>query len=75
MRGKKFAVLSSVAALFVSGGLPSGTSVTLTAAAAGGAVLSAGCSGSAERSDTRQDARTEARTSARADERVEERRD
>jgi hypothetical protein len=72
MRGKKFAVLSSVAALFVSGGLPSGTSVMLTAtAAAGGAVLVAGCAGSGERSDTRQDARTSTRT----EDRVEDRRD
>jgi len=75
MRGKQIAVLSSVAALFVSGGLPSATSLTLTAAAAGGAALVGGCSGSGERSDTRQDARTESRTSARTDERAEDRRD
>ena len=65
MRGKKIAVLSSVAALLISAWLP-------MLMVAGGTALVVGCSSG---SDTRQDARTEARTSERAEQRVEERHD
>ena len=69
MRGKRFAAVSSVAAMLVAGGLPSGGTLTTLAVAGVGSVALVGCS--ADRSDTRQDARTSERT----EQRVEDRRD
>jgi len=70
MRGKNIAVLSSSAAMLVSGwmSISAGTLTTLVVAG-GGATFVIGCS--ADRSDSRQDARTGART----EQRVEDRRD
>ena len=72
LRGKNIAILSSGAALLISGWMPIGAGTLTALTVAGGAAMVGGCSG---KSDTRTDARTEARTAERAEQRVEDRHD